>query len=131
MKLTQDNYGKTLSFETVAGEKFNNLRFISLPDADIVKELGQDPQAKHQQYWPYINDGTPNNYRAYSYAKFIDANDKPQYFGVPWIRESSIVENSSPATRITLPAGTTQDQIDSVRSMIIAAGIEGFTVETL
>ncbi len=131
MKLSSDNVGKTLSFETVAGEKFNNLKFVSMPDADMVADTGNDPLAKHTQYWPFINDGTPNDFRAYQYAKFIDADKKSIYFGVPWIRESSIVENNSPVTIFTFPAGTTAAQIDSVRSMCLAAVIEGFTVKTL
>lgn len=131
MKLVSENTGKTLTFETVAGEKYSNLKFVSLPDADMVADTGYDPMARHTQYWPYINDGTPNDYRAYPYAKFINAENKAVYFGIPWIRESSIVENSSPATMFTFPAGTTAAQIDNVRAMCLASGIEGFTVTTL
>lgn len=131
MKLISSNTGKTLSFETIAGEKYNNLKFVSMPDADMVADTGNDPLAKHTQYWPYMTDGTPNDFRAYQYAKFIDSEKKPIYFGVPWIRESSIVENNSPATMFTFPAGTTADQIDNVRAMCLASGIEGFTVTTL
>lgn len=130
MKLDSTNVGKTISFETVAGEKINNLKLVSIPDAATVLALGGDPVAKHRQYLPYIPDPKPLQYTDYLYAKFLDADGKSWYYGIPWIKPTSIVENSN-VTYLFRCRNASTEQIDSIKQMMVKSGIEDFTVEVL
>lgn len=127
MKLISTNVGKTLSFETYAGVKYKNLKFVSMPDAHDVYAMGLDAPALHIQNLPYMQTPKPAAYTDYPYAKFVDADGNAMYLGVPWVNEDSITLNSTPNAVLTLTAPT-QDQLDSLRSMLTAAGIEDYKI---
>ena len=130
MKLDSDAFNTTLSFETYAGVKYNNLKFLSLLDSATMQDVGQDPVAGHLQNVVYLPEPQPEAYTDYMYAKFVDAEGNRTYLGVPWVREDSIVNNGTPDVLIMLKAPT-QAQIDTMRSIAIASGIENFTVKNL
>lgn len=130
MNLDMNAIGKTVSFETVAGEKINNLKFITPIDATSVLRFGEDPIAKHKQYLPFIPDPKPVNYTDYLYAKFVDADGKEKYYGIPWIKPTSIVENSD-VTYLFRVKNASLEKIESVKQMMVKSGIEDFTVEVL
>lgn len=129
MKLISTNYGKTLTFDTYSGIKYANLKFVSLLDPDTAINF-LDIHAEHIQNMPYMKDPKPTLATDYSYAKFVSADGKKIYLGVPWVNEDSITLNSVPNYRMTLIAPT-QDQLDSLKSMAIASGIENFTLEAI
>lgn len=130
MKLDSNAIGKTLSFDTVAGEKLKNLKLVSLPDASTLLELGIDVVAKHKEYLPYIANPKPVSHTAYLYAKFVDTNGNRQYYGIPWIKESSVIVNSNPGRIIRMPTAT-EEQIESLKTMMVKSGIEDFTIEAI
>jgi len=130
MKLDSDTLKATLSFETYAGVKYNNLKFLAILDAGTVNDLGQDPFAKHMQNLPYLPDPKPEAYTDYDYALFRDAEGKKTYLGIPWVRESSIVDNGRPDYQMLI-ISPTQAQLDSLRSMAVASGIENFTLKAI
>lgn len=130
MKLESATLQTTLSFETYAGVKYNNLKFLAILDAGSVIALGQDPVGLHLQNLPYLPAPKPEAYSDYSYALFRDAEGKRTYLGIPWIREDSIINKGQPDYQMLILAPT-QAQLDSLRSMAIASGIENFTLKAI
>lgn len=128
MKLISDNFDKTLSFETFMGQKYRGLIFTDLLSARTVVDLGFDAAALHRQHLNFNPEGMPDDYTKYKYARFVDAETNVTYLGVPWVRETSIIENSSPDYELILKEPT-QDQLDSLRSMVVASGIENFVLQ--
>lgn len=125
MKLDDDALNKTLSFETVLGVKYNNLKFTDNLSALTLIALGQDPEALHQQYREKLPPGTPDDYRLYRYAKFEQVSGGPIFLGIPWVKEDSIEENEHPNYG-GIFRSITAAQLDSLRTMITASGIEDF-----
>lgn len=130
MKLESSTLQSTLSFETYAGVKYNNLKFVAILDAGTVSTLGQDPLGLHLQNLPYLQDPKPESHTDYSYVLFLDAEGKKTYLGIPWIREGSIVNKGQPNYLMTIIAPT-PEQLSSLRSMAIASGIENFTIKAI
>lgn len=128
MKLDNNAVGQTLTFTTVAGEKLRNLKLISFLDAQTLLAIGEDPVAGHRQYLPFIPDPKPVRYTDYLYAKFIDANSVPSYYGIPWIIETSI-ESGGNVPRIMRLPDATDEQIESLKTMALKSGIENFSFE--
>ena len=126
MKLDSDAINQTLSFETYAGVKYSNLKFISLLDPDTAG-VYIDAVALHLQNRPYLPDPVPTAYSDYLYGLFKDAEGSKICLGVPWVREASIVTNDQPNYRIDLTAPT-KAQVDSFKSMLAASGIENFKI---
>jgi hypothetical protein len=120
---------KTITFDTYEGVRHKNLRFVAILDAGTVTALGFDAAAKHMQNYPYLPSGVPDTYTGYSYGKFLDADNKVYYFGIPWVKPASITENANPVRLITL-RNSDDATVASLRSMMIAHGIEDFTIET-
>lgn len=130
MQLDSTALNKTITFDTYEGVRYKNLRFVAILDAGTVTALGFDAPAKHMQNYPYLPPGVSDSYTGYSYAKFLDADNKTYYFGIPWVKPASITENANPVRLITL-RNSDDATVASLRSMIIAHGIEDFTIETL
>jgi hypothetical protein len=130
MKLDSETIDATLSFETHAGVKYNHLKFTGLIDAATMLALGQDPVGLHLQNKPYLPDPKPEAYTDYKYAMFVGADKQRVYLGVPWVREDSIVNNGQPNYIMTIIAPTPA-QLDTLRSMAVASGIENFTLKAV
>lgn len=130
MKLDSNAIGKVVSFDTYEGKKLKNLKLISLLDGATMLAIGQDPVAGHKQNLPYLPAPKPVAYTEYLYAKFADIEGKSSYYGVPWVKESSIVVNANPGRIIRMPTAMAE-QIESVKEMMVKAGIEDFTIESM
>lgn len=127
MEIDQNAVGTTLSFQTFDGAQYKNLKLLALLDSGTVVALGYDAVAGHHSQYPYLPPGTPDNFQQYMYGKFVDANQAITYLGVPWIKPSSVVANENP-NYVLLLRNPTPQQVDSVRSMLIASGIEDFEI---
>lgn len=131
MALTSADIGKTYTFETYNGVRHKHLKFLAILDSDTVASLGVDLPATHAQMYPYLPDGAPTSYQAYTYAKFVDlSGDHKYYIGLPWIRPTSLVEEGSPNYKIII-RNASAEKIQSVRSMLSASGIEDFTIQQI
>lgn len=130
MQLNSDALNKTITFDTYEGVRYKNVRFIGILDAGSVVALGFDAAAKHMQNYPYLPPGVPDSYTGYSYAKLVNANNETLYMGIPWVKPASITENANPVRLITL-RNSDDNTLASLRSMMIAHGIEDFTIETM
>lgn len=127
LTLTDANLDKTLSLETYLEEHKKHLKFVALLDAMTCVQLGFDAPAKHQQYISSLPPGVPNDWRSYKYAKFIDPKGESILLGVPWIKPESIVEDDDAPYVITV-WGVDATAISSLRSMMIANGVEHFEI---
>lgn len=129
MSLDSSNYGQTLSFETYASEKLTNLKLLSILDPETARVFA-DVLGKHKQYLPFLPDPKPILYTDYSYAKFVDANGVTSYYGLPWIKPTSIEVKDTVVYQITLK-NSTPAQLASVKQMMVKSGIEDFTVSII
>lgn len=127
LSLTEANFDKVLHFETYLNERHKHLKFVALLDAATVVELGYDAPAMHQQYIGALPPGIPNNWKAYKYAKFLDVQNRSVYFGVPWVKPASITEDDTAPYHITV-WGVDATTMNSIRSMLIANGVEQFEI---
>lgn len=127
MTINYDTINQTLSFDSVAGEKFYNLKLVALLDAATVAALGQDPAARHKQYLPYMAEPLPALYTDYLYGKFVNADGASSYYGIPWIKDSSIVVNNTVVYLITVK-NASPSSIDSIKQMMTKSGITDFSV---
>jgi len=131
VSITSNDIGKIYSFSTYDGVQHRHLKFSALLDADTLLMLGVDVQSKHASIYPYLPEGSPSSYKDYVYGKFVDlTGNKFFYFGVPCIREDSLVEDGQPSYRITL-RNLDSNKLNSVRSMLVASGVEDFTIEQI
>lgn len=129
MYLNSDTLDKTLSFETVAGEKIRNYKFVEIFSSATVLSFKFDAPAKHNQYFPYITDGTPDNFTAYKYAKFLKPDGSVAYFGIPWVKQDTIVISDAPTRIVTLPPEVTDEQLSALKSFLTTIGIEGYVIK--
>lgn len=125
MSLTPEDVNKRFSFETYLKVQFHNMVFLSLLDAATLEELGQDPRAEHAQIYPSLPPGAPQSYRDYLYAKFENLQGQRIYMGIPWINPTTLVEVGSNVATITI-RNYTQEQLDTIRSMLPGLGITDF-----
>lgn len=127
MQLNDASLDKVMNFETYLDEQFKHLKFVAIIDPLTVVQLGFDAPAKHRHYVAALPPGIPNDWRAYKYAKFLDPVNNPVYLGIPWVRQSSITEDDN-APYVIRVWGATPDAIQSLRSMMVANGIEKFEI---
>lgn len=81
--------------------------------------------------FPYATGSEiPADYRDYMYGKFSRSDGSTFFLGTPWVKESSIIENDSPSYIMTLLNPTPQ-QVESLRQMAVASGIENFKIEMI
>lgn len=125
--LSNENFGKILHFETYLNERFKHMKFVGLLDAQTVVELGYDAPAKHSQYIGVLPPGIPNDWKSYTYARFLDLENKPFYLGVPWVKVASITEDLNAPYILTI-WNVDQSTMDNVRSMLTANGVNKFTI---
>lgn len=125
--LTDANLDKTVSLETYLDEHMKHLKFVALLDAMTCVQLGFDAPAKHHQYISSLPPGVSNDWRSYKYAKFVNAHGDSVILGVPWIKSGSIVEDDD-APYVIKVWGVDSSAISSLRSMMIANGIEHFEI---
>lgn len=131
MNLDINAVGRTLSFELVDGQRVNNLKFVSPIDAASVLAIGLiDPVAQHRNYLPYIPDPKPVKYSDYLYAKFVNADGGSVFYGMPWIKLDSIVENTD-VTYLVRVRNASSEQMVSLKAMMVKNGIEDFDVDVL
>lgn len=130
MNIDQSLVNSVITFEAYSGEQFKNRKLLSILDSGTVLALGFDAAAAHHQNFPYMPQGTSDDFQSYMYAKFIDSSQTVTFLGVPWIKPSSVVVNDNPDYQIVIKNPTPQ-QLNSVRSMLTASGIEDFEIKIL
>ena len=98
MKITDISIGQKVTFEVYPsaqfGYSFKDVTIAAFIDASIAMSLGTDLIALHQNVYPSLPAGTPDDPMQYSYVMVKNYNNESTILGIPWIRESTIVVNS-------------------------------------
>lgn len=130
MNISELEIGNVINFETVIGERRNNYKYKGSVPWDIAKTLGLDVVSKHIQYSIEMDEGSPADFKDYSYAIFQKPDGVQEIYGHPWIKGSTIVLKENVSYQMNIPIATEQ-QINSLRSFATAIGLIGFKIETL
>lgn len=120
MNINDVNIGQKISFELypahIYGNNFRNVTLTALIDSTLANALGFDVVAAHQNVYPSLPAGTPNDPTQYSYFRVSMDNGETMVLGTPWVRESSIVINSGNTLTMVF-----QDIDEARKNRIIAA----------
>ncbi|QVD49125.1 hypothetical protein LUCX_55 [Xanthomonas phage vB_XciM_LucasX] len=86
----------TVSFDlypaSYLGTSVKNAKVVALVNAATAIRLGFDPVALHAAVYPTLPPGTPNRYDGYQYLILRTTAGQEILIGVPWIKESTWVE---------------------------------------
>lgn len=122
---------KRISFTTVAptilGASIKNAKLLSILDYTTASTMADIIQ-KHINLYPYLPQGTPNDYRKYKYLHLELLSGEVAVFGIPWIDEQSIVVNQDITYVVTIPSQSVSD-LTIIRNALISNGIDNFTVD--
>lgn len=125
--------GSLVSFEPYApgvlGTAWQNCTVMAHLDAETVRMLGNDPEARHVNVYPSLPSGqTPNDYSAYLYVKLKLVSGSYEYLGIPWIRKETIVTRSVKKAVITVE-DVNQNDVQNIVEQLSAAGYKSAKVE--
>lgn len=104
----------TVSFDLYPASTFmasvKNARVLSIVGARTAMQLGFDAPAYHAQVFPSLPPGTPNAYDKYQYVGLQLASGQQTFIGVPWIKESTYVEETLRDITLRLQGVTPEQQ---------------------
>lgn len=103
---------------SVLGNNYKRLRFVADLDAETARLLNFDAQAMHIKVAPQLPEGSPTDYRAYGYLKFLTEDGQPVILGSTWIRNDTIETISSEHLWVKVKAGP--DKISEVTSSLVS-----------
>lgn len=93
--LKEVEIGQRFSFQVyptgLLGNAFNDVRMEGIMSARAAISNGVDVQSLHDNVYPTLPQGTPNDPLQYNFIKIQLANGEYTYLGTPWIRADSIV----------------------------------------
>lgn len=123
--------GSTVDFDTYApmilSTNFRSCKVLAHLDFDTVRQVGQDPAARHTLVYPYIPKPAVDDPTAYLYVKVQLPSGAIDYIGLSWIDPNTI--KSKQTNKITL---IFEDRgPDDVRALIDACSANGFKPTTV
>lgn len=84
---------KTISFDTYAqhviGVDFNRVKLVGLLDTDSARHYA-DVAGLSQAIYPTLPEGTPIEYRNYTWAKLQMGKGQFMVIALPWIKTSTV-----------------------------------------
>ncbi len=112
---------------TVLGTGFNNLKVMMVMDEASARSF-IDTRAEHAKMYPSLPQGTPTVPDDFTFVKlFNPANGAISYLALPWIKEDTIVVETTRVMRLTIENVSAED-----RPRILAAlSSNGFTATEL
>lgn len=117
---------QTYSFQVhpaaLLGNGFQNATVMAILDQESANQL-IDTQAMHVQVYPTLPEGTPNNPAEYNYVKLRLANGTTTVLGIPWIKENTLVKQTSSVIKATI-AGVTAADLPRVRAALLQNGFQ-------
>ena len=113
-------YNLSLYPNTVLGNSFNNVKFVSILDYDTALKFA-NVELIQKQIRPYLPPGTNLNHHQYIYYLF-NYNDKKLVFADAWIIPSSVEETTGSNYIIRLN-NITNLQLGIVRDQLRLLGI--------
>lgn len=123
--------GATVDFDTYApmilSTAFKACKVLSLLDFDTVRQLGQDPAARHNLVYPYLPKPAVDDPTAYLYVKLQLPSGAIDYIGLPWIDAKTIETRQN--NQITLIFADRSP--DDLQLIIDACSANGFKPTTV
>lgn len=115
----------TVSFDlhpaSILFASVKNARVLALLSAQVVMRLGFDAPAMHALVYPTLPAGTPNNYDKYQYLCLRLASGQETFIGVPWIKETTYIEEVIRDITLHLQ-GVSPDQQNRILAALSAIG---------
>lgn len=120
--------GSRISFETypaaIIGTTFNNVRVDAILDFETASTL-LDVAAMHANVYPTLPSGTADDYKGYYYAKLRLENGKVTVVGLPWIKEDTVITQSTVNLPVTV---LSVNPVDQARFKAVCAA-NGFAIQ--
>lgn len=112
---------------SLLGAEISNVKVTAILDYDTARLYRNDLMALHQQVYPYLPSGTPNDPTQYWYIKIIQANGVPTVYGIPWIIDGTVQVFNGTSMQLTLD-NLTPAQENQVLRILSAAGFTAINV---
>jgi hypothetical protein len=134
--LTQDQLPQfqVVSFDLwpsmLLGTGYQNAKILSIMDSGTANILGVDTASLHANIYPTLPAGVPNDPTAYPWVKLLLANGSTTIIGVPWIKDSTLVVETSQSIQFTVSNITPSDQ-NTIIEALAAAGYTAVGVTLL
>jgi len=123
----------TVSFDLhapqILGTRCENAKVLALLDADSARQY-IDPIAMHAQVFPFLPDGTPDDFDGYNYLKLKLANGTTTAIGLAWIKDDSFVVASTQSMQFTI-ANVTPEGKNIIIAALSANGFRAVDVKML
>ncbi len=108
----------------VLGGDFSNLTVQAVVDSSFAANY-IDIVASHKQTYGYLPPGTPDDPTSYNYVLFKTKTNSTIVLGLPWIKDSTVVEiNNFNATLII--RDITSGDIPKIRDALVSNGFNNF-----
>ena len=118
------NLNETVSFQVypsaVIGTVFSYCKLIAVLDYESAK-LRRDVDALHENCYPSLPDGVPDNPRQYYYLKVQLASGEEVIIGQPYIEVASLVVHGQQTARFTVE-GVNADDLITIQNLMASAG---------
>lgn len=102
------------------GNIFKGVTVLAILDQESANQY-VDTQALHVQVYPSLPVGTPNRPRDYNFVKLRLANGAITVIGLPWIKDSTVVEVTTSVIRAVI-SGVAPSDLARVRSCLVQNG---------
>lgn len=128
--LTTLDIGKTYRFSVYApellGNDLQNVAVLAILDRETAN-MYLDTVAWHQNIYPQLPAGTPNDPNSYQWALFRTSTGQKICLGLAWIKEETV--QLIEARTITAKIGDVgQVDLERIRNLLIAANYNNISV---
>ncbi len=99
------NVSFTLYPAAIKGNNYVNVQILAILDSDTATGLDQfDPVAQHIAVYPSLppENAVPNDPTSYLYVRIKHQGGATEILGLPWIVESSVVEQVTGTLRVDI-----------------------------
>jgi hypothetical protein len=124
--IEQIQIGQRFSFEVypsaVLGNNFRDVRMEGIISARMAMNFGFDIASWHNNVYPSLPAGVPNDPMQYNYIRIQMPSGEYQVIGVPWIRPESIAPSVGGTIQLTF-TNRTQTDLDHILQALSANGI--------
>jgi hypothetical protein len=131
--LTPDSFtlNSTITFDlypaALLGNQINNVKVTAILDFATAQLYRNDLMALHQQVYPYLPQGTPNDPTQYWYIKVITPSGQPAVYGIPWIIDNTVQIYNGTSMQLTID-NVTPAQQNMIKKILSAAGFTAVNV---
>lgn len=121
---------QTYSFEVypaaLLGNGFKNVVVMAILDQESANQI-IDTQALHIQVKPSLPVGSPSRASDYNYVKLRMPNGDTTVLGLPWIKDNTIVQQTS-TTIMAVISGVTPADVSRVRAALLQNGFANLDI---